>query len=157
MRRIISYIAVLSVLMVLPVTQLDVGKLHPVQVVAIYKEKNWVVLETDTEDKGFGRTARQALQNLKDTSSGIVYLDTAEYLVITKNAEEEAEELRKELKHSVRLCMATKPVDLAETAEFLSAHGGLPKLKDWEKGSEIPVLSTFGDSLIFLKKVEKRA
>ena len=157
MKRILLYIGILIAVMVLPVKPLDVAKLHPVQVVSVYKDNNWIILETDTEDKGYGVTVEQALRNLKDTSTGIVYLDTAEYLVISKDTEEEAEELRKELKHSVRLCMATKPVDLAETAEFLSAHGGLPKLKDWEKGSEIPVLSTFGDSLIFLKKVEKRA
>ena len=33
----------------------------------------------------------------------------------------------------------------------------LPKLKTWEKGKEVPVLSLFGENLIFLKKVEKRA
>ena len=157
MKRILVYIIILAVLLMLPVKQQDVAKLHPVQVVALDKEKNWVVLETDTGDKGYGRTAQQALQNLKDTSTGIVYLDTAEYLIISKNTEGETEELRRELKRAVRLCMADKPIDLAEAAEFLSTHGGLPKLKEWEKGRELPVLSTFGESIIFLKKVEKRA
>ena len=157
MKRIILYIGILAAVLAAPVRPQNIGKMKPVQVVSIYKEDDWVVIETDTEDKGMGGTATQALQNLKDTASGVVYLDTAEYLLLSKEAEAMAEALRRELKPSVRICMATKGVDLKETAKFLDTHGKLPKLKNWRKGQEMPVLSTFGDSLIFLKKVENNA
>ena len=155
MKRVLLYIGILALLLAAPVESADIGKLRPVQVVSVYKENNWVVMHTDTEDKGYGSTAKQALQNLKDTSNGIIYLDTADYLLVTKDTIDAAEELRKDLKDSVQLCMTAKQVDLVEVSQYLSIRGDLPKLKDWSEGEELPVLSSFGDSLIFLKKVEK--
>ena len=157
MKRIVLYIGILVLLLAAPVESADIGKLLPVQVISIRKENGWVVLETDTEDIGMGGNAVQALRNLKDTASGIIYLDTAEYLLLTKDTQEDVEQLRSELKPDLRLCMCNKPVDLAETAKFLSVHGKLPKLKTWKTDVELPILSTFGDSLIFLKKVENSA
>ena len=157
MKRIIIYIGILAMLFAAPLESADVGKLLPVQVVQLRKENGWVVLETDTENVGMGGTAKQALQNLKDTASGIIYLDTAEYLLLTKDTINAAEELREVLKDNVRLCLAAKEIDLAAASQYLSVHGDLPKLKAWSEGEELPVLSTFGNSLIFLKKVENNA
>ena len=157
MKRIIIYIGILAALLAAPAKPLNIGELLPVQVVSIYKENDWAIIETDTENKGIGGTTQQALHNLKETASGIIYLDTAEYLLMTEDAEASVEELRQELKPSVKLCMAAEPVDLAEAAKYLKVHGELPKLKHWEKGRELPVLSTFGDALILLKKVENKA
>ena len=156
MKRILLYIGILAALVLAPVKSADIGKLRPVQVVSVYKENSWVVMETDTDDKGYGGTALQALRNLKDTSNGIIYLDTADYLLITKDTVKAVEELRQELKTNVRLCMVTKSVDLIEASQYLSVHGGLPRLREWIEGEELPVLSTFKNSLTFLKKVEKR-
>ena len=157
MKRIVLYMVILAALFAAPVESSDIGKLRPVQVVSVYKENNWVVMETDTEDRGYGGTAEQALKNLKDTSKGIIYLDTAEYLLLTKDTINAAEELREVLKDNVRLCLAAKEIDLAAASQYLSVHGDLPKLKAWSEGEELPVLSTFGNSLIFLKKVENNA
>lgn len=157
MKRVLLYIGILALLFAAPVASADVGKLRPVQVVSVYKEKGWVVIETDTEDKGYGTSGLQALQNLKDTSNGIIYLDTAEYLLITDATAEVAEELRQHLKAGVRLCMAAKHLELKEVSRFLGVHGRLPRLKEWTAGEELPILSTFGNSLTFLKKVEKSA
>ena len=157
MRRIILYIGILALIVAAPVKPMDIEKLRPVQIVSVYKQSDWTVIETDTGDKGIGGTAWQALQNMKDTSEGIIYLDTAEYLLVTKQTEEAIRELIAELKPSVRMCMTTGVEDLKQAVLYLKAHGGLPKLKAWVKGAELPVLSTFGDSLIFLKKVENNA
>lgn len=156
MKRIVIYIVILAAVVAAPVKQQNIGKMKPIRVVSVHKENDWIIIETDTEDIGMGGTVKQALQNLKDTADGIIYMDTAEYLLLSKDALETVEELRKELKPSVRLCVATKMEDLSETAKYLDVQGGLPKLKNWKNGRELPVLSTFGDSLIFLKKVEKR-
>ena len=157
MKRIILYIGILAALLAAPVERADVGKLRPVQAVYIYKEKDWFVLETDTDDLGIGATAEQALRNLKDTTAGIIYLDTAEYLLLSKDAQEAAEELREELKDSVRLCLMAQKVDMKEAAKYLSAHGDLPKLESWKTGQELPVISGFGERITFLKKVENSA
>ena len=157
MKRILCYIGILAAVLICPVQRQDVGKLCPVQTVAIYKKDHWVVIETDTEDIGYGATARQALANLEDTTSGVIYLDTAKYLLLSKDAEDVVEDLRSELKPSVQMCYAAQQVDLKEASIFLAAHGDLPKLKRWKTGQELPVLTTFGKRLTFLQKVEKRS
>lgn len=157
MKRIIIYIVILAAVIAAPVKQQNIGKMKPVQVVSVYKENDWIVVETDTEDRGMGGTVKQALQNLKDTANGIIYVDTAEYLLLSKDVLDIVEELRQELKPSVRLCIAARIETLSETAKYLDAQGGLPKLRNWKNGQELPILSTFGDSLIFLKKVENSA
>lgn len=157
MKRILCYIGILAAVLSWPVERLDVGKLCPVQVVSVSKKDNWIVIETDTEDVGMGATARQALQNLEDTTSGVIYLDTARYLLLSQDAEGAVEELRDALKPSVEMCIGTQQVDLQEAAVFLAAHGELPRLKEWRSGQELPVLGIFGERLTFLKKVEKSA
>lgn len=71
MKRTILYIGILALIVAAPVKPMDIEKLRPVQIVSIYKENSWTVIETDTEDKGIGGTAKQALQNMKDTSDGV--------------------------------------------------------------------------------------
>lgn len=157
MKRILLYAAILSALLAAPVKRLDVGKLRPVQVVAVYKENQWVVIETDTGDYGIGATAEQALCNMEDTTAGVIYLDTAQYLLLRKGAENEAEQLRKVLKPDTRLCYAQEEIDIMQTGKFLAAHADLPKLKDWKKEQDLPVLTMFRKRLTFLKKVENNA
>ena len=157
MKRILLYIAIIAAVFVAPVKPLDVGELIPVQVVSLSKENGWTVIETDTGNRGMGSTAQSALRNLKDTANGRIYLDTADFLLLGKDTASAAEDLRGELKASVQVCEIAKSVNLTEVGQYLGVHGKLPKLKDWRKDAELPVLSTFGDSLIFLKKVEKRA
>ena len=157
MKRIIIYIVILAAVIAAPVKQQNIGTMKPVRVVSVYKEDDWTIVETDTEDRGIGGTVEQAVQNLKDTANGIIYLDTAEYLLLSKDVLDVVEEIRQELKPSARLCMVTRVGDLSEAAKYLDVHGELPKLKNWKNGQELPLLSTFGDSLIFLKKVENRA
>ena len=157
MRRILLYIVILGATLAVPTESFDIGKLLPVQVVAIYKENDKVILQTDTQDMGIGGNAIEALQDLKDTAAGIIYLDTAQYLLLGEDTAQAVEDLRGELKASVRVCAVEETVDLTETAAFLDAHGQIPRLKEWKSGMELPVLSKTRNSLTFLKKVENSA
>ena len=157
MKRILLYIGIIASVFAVPVKPMNIGKMIPVRVVSLCKENEWLVIQTDTGNKGIGGNTQKALQNLKDTASGGIYLDTAEYLILGEGTEKDAEELRGVLKPSVRLCETAKTIDLAEAVKFLDAHGKLPRLKEWKEDTQLPVLSTFGDSLIFLKKVENKA
>ena len=78
MKRIVLYILLMTAALLAPVERADVGKLRPIETVSVYRENDWVVLRTDTDDVGIGTTAIQALKNMKDSASGIIYLDTAE-------------------------------------------------------------------------------
>ena len=48
MKRIVVYILSLAAAMMVPLEGTDVGKLHPVELVQIYKEGDLVVIVTDT-------------------------------------------------------------------------------------------------------------
>ena len=157
MKRIVLYIGILASVLAVPIRPSNVGELLPVQVVAVYEDQGKIILETDTGNRGVGETASEALANMKASALGNIYLDTSEYLIIGKNAQEGAEALRGELKGSVRVCMLEKPADLSNAALYLDVHGKIPKLRTWQEGVELPVLMPFEDSFIFLKKVENKA
>lgn len=157
MKRILLYIVILGAMLFTPVEASDVGKLLPVQVVAVYSEKGHYIMRTDTQDMGVGETVEQALENMKDTAPGIIYLDTAEFLLLEEQTLQAAEELRPMLRDSVRLCLVEGKIDPGETALFLSAHGQLPQLKTWKPGADLPVLTMREKRLIFSKKTENNA
>ena len=137
MKRVIIYSCILILLLFSPVTKLDVADLEPVEVVYLYKESGNTVLQTDTDAKGKGEDVLAALDDLRQTTSGVVYLDTARYLLIAPDALEQAEALRRELKGKIRVCMAAD-VPLDEAAAYLHTHGKLPTLGSWKQGQPLP-------------------
>lgn len=120
MRRIL-YAGILLAAFFAPVERLDVAKLLPVEAVAIYMEEEEIVLEIDTEDQGRGSTVQEALENLKENATKIIYLDTARYLLVAENAQVQAKELLPYLKPSVRQG-AYVGGSVKEEAKYLDAH-----------------------------------
>ena len=68
-------------------------------------------------------------------------MDTAKYLLLEEGTETVAEEIRTLLKKSVRLCNADQGVELTEVASFLSVHGTLPQMEQWNMGDDLPQLT----------------
>ena len=130
--RWILYIAILASLFLAPLERLDVAKLLPIQAVAVYMDGDAVVLETDTGHKGRGTDVAEGLQNLKKNTPAVVYLDTAEYLLLDKNATDFLEQLKNFLKPSVKICICDASGRVQKVAEYLNVHGKLPKLKDYK-------------------------
>ena len=157
MKRLVIYILLLGAVVAAPAKPLEVGKLRPVQVVSIYKEGNRVVIETDTQDKGVGATAQEALQNMEDTSNGIIYLDTADYLLVTESVLPYVEQLHQYLKDNVKICQQTEPINTKLAAQYLSVHEDLPRLKAWEEGVELPVLEAIEEKKILIEKSKNNA
>ena len=157
MKRILLYIVILGAVLAVPVRPANIGQLLPVQIVSVAKAGGNVILRTDFDNTGEGTTVKEALVDLKDKAAGMIYLDTAQYLLVEEELFSEIEELKEVLKPSIRICATEGVVDLTEAVAYLDVHGQLPKLKWWETGMELPVLSNVRNSLTFLKKVEKRA
>lgn len=120
MRKLLYILISLAVLLA-PVERLDAAKLLPVEAVAITLEKGRIVLTTDTEDRGEGVTAEDALENLKENAKGIVYLDTADILLIGEGAEEPARVLLGYMKRNVKTG-AYSGGNVKEEALWLDAH-----------------------------------
>lgn len=124
--RILLYIVILAVAFSLPVKRLDIAKLEPVEAVAIYEENGRILLKTDQGSTGWGMTVQEALQNLKDTASSIIYLDTADYLLVGENCERAAQQLRKYLRENIQTGLY-RGTDVQEEARFLDVHNNRSK------------------------------
>ena len=140
-----------------PKEKTDVAQLRPVEVVWVMREGDQVILQTDTEDYGAGTNVMLALEALKLTSTGRIYLDTADFLLIGKGAEQDAEALRKVLKPGVLLCGVQDVQPTSEVSQYLRIHGELPKFSGWNSGSQLPLLAVENNRLKLLKKSEIKA
>lgn len=109
-----------------PVTRLDVAKLEPVEAVAVYIEDGQIALQTDGGCVGRGVTAAEALVNLKDEALSVIYLDTADYLLVQDGAQDAARELYRYLRRSVRIG-SYNGGKVEEEARFLDVHGDAAK------------------------------
>lgn len=146
------YVIIVLLLFAAPVQKLDVAHLEPVEVVHVAKEGNIIVLTTDTGAKGMGGTAFAALEDLKNKTAGVIYLNTAEYLLVGDGAVDVIDEMRDLMKGTVKLCRAQTP-NMEIAANYLETHGQLPMLKDWKTGADLPVWN--GEKII--EKKEKSA
>lgn len=146
MRRWIVYALVLALVLLLsPAAKTDVGELLPVELLYIYySNEGTLCVETDTGDFGTGETLDRALSDLKATASGNIFLDTADYLVITKEAAPLLPQLWKILRPATQVCLGAGAD--AGAAKFLSAHKPGVTLNDVRAGMGIlPVLTWTGE------------
>ena len=135
MKRILLYVAALA-LLVLGGQGTDIGRLRPVELVQVMEQNGLLILETDTGDRGWGLTVDQAVGKLKETTPGLIYLDTADYLLLEEGMEKYLPQLRKHLKKGTEMAYAPKGIDLIEVVEYLSVHKPSRTIGKWEKPAE---------------------
>ena len=128
--RLLLYICILALLPFAPVQQLDVAKLEPVQTVAVSVEAGQVVIETDTQNRGQGRTIKEAVEDLEANTPGVIYLDTAQYLLITEEAMRQCEELKSYMTQTVYVSLWDGKGSIETAAQYLEIRRDLPKLRD---------------------------
>lgn len=157
MKRLIFYILITALVVWLPVQGADVGKLRPVQLVEIRREGELVVIRTDTGDRGQGRSAAEALEQLHRTTPATVYLDTAEFLLVHPAAREDATYPAELLKEGVQVFESSGVTDLKAAAEYLSVHSHGISLTAWKQGALPPVLQENEGRFSLLKNIEKTA
>ena len=124
--RILLYIVILAAMLFAPVDRLDIAKLEPVEAVAIYMEDGQVALQTDGESMGIGNTAQEALADLKENALAVIYLDTADYLLLGEGAEGAAQDLRQHLRKTVQTGKYNGG-NVKEEAKYLDVHGNAAK------------------------------
>ena len=155
MKRILYCILIVAA-WVVPTRPLELGKLKPVEVIRIEQNGDQIVIETDTGDSGRGMTINQAIWNLRETTAGTVYLDTAEYILIPKD-ETIAEQISPYLKNTVRLCNWEGEMKLEEVAQYLNAHKPRMVLKQYNVGMPLQTLvGERGKFQLLEKNIEKR-
>lgn len=136
MKQLLVYLAVALGLTLLP-GGTDVGKLAPAQVVQIYAEEEKWVVRTDLGNEGKGESLEEAFGDLQLRTPGEVFLDTAEYLLISGEAAGELPVLKRWLKKNCLVCINDGVEDLESAAAYLEAHPPGQRLKDCANGTEI--------------------
>lgn len=139
MKRIIIYCIILVGILWIPVERMEIRDLEPIQAVWMYREEGEIVLKTDTEDEGRGESVQEALEDMKEKSSGIVYLDTAQFLLVSDNAQEQIGELASYLKSKVKISL-WEGGDLKEAARYMQSHKIGVKLSKWSHEVKLPKL-----------------
>lgn len=152
MNRLWIYGLLVAVALVIPGNRCDLGSLQPVETVSLYKEEGRIVVETDTGAVGKGDTLSAALDDMKDTTAGVIYLDTANYLLVRRETEELIPQIRKYLKGSVRVCRVQAAVKVEEATSYLNVHMPKVKLAGWKTGETLPFLRISDGRLLLDEK-----
>ena len=120
MRKVI-YAALILLSLLIPLKRLDIAKLEPVEAIAVEVRNGEVLLRTDTDSEGKGQTVELALEELKANAQGIIYLDTARFLLVGENAQNEAQEMREYMRNNV-VVAPYNGTDVMEETRRLDAH-----------------------------------
>lgn len=131
MRRWQIYLAGLVVLLLLPEGQgQDVSELRPAELVYINKEAYRVQVSTDMGDSGIGIDLAAAVKDMQENAPGEVFLDTAEYVLVTEETKHLIPELKRYLRPGIRVALAAGEIDPETAPAYLRAHKPSVLLKD---------------------------
>lgn len=132
---------VLALVVFTPFQGKKLAMLEPARLLYVTVEQQLVCVETDTGSQGVGITLQQALNDMQECASAEVFLDTADYLVVSVGALPLVGELSQYLRPGCRICAAVTKVDPEEAAAYLDAHKPNRTLQEANDGN-IPVLMT---------------
>lgn len=140
MKRWIILAAAVAVVLMFPSREAsDVGELLPVELLYIYKEDGCVRVETDTGNLGVGTDLKAALEDLKASTPGEIFLETANYLILSREAVPLLPQLWGILRPATEVCLGVNADTKA--APFLAAHKPGVTLNDIRSGGRyLPTL-----------------
>lgn len=150
MKQLYIYFGILLALLLLP-GGTDAAKLAPAQVVYVQVQGDEIIVRTDMENEGRGADLKEAFDDLENTTSGKVFLDTADYLLVDEASMGYLQELTEWLKGTCLVCKAENVENLLDAAIYLEAHPPGQKLKDCRFGSNALPILTENDGRFCLK------
>ena len=118
----------------MPFTGTDIASLQPVEVLRIQMEGQQILVEMDTGDRGSGESLEAAFTDLKKSTPGEVFLETADYLLINDDAKALLEQLGEYLRPACSVCIEDGIAELESVASFLTAHEPGLTLQEYRAG-----------------------
>ena len=97
-------------------------RLKPVELLYLTGQGNVLTLRTDTGDLGRGQTLSQAIEDLTVSSTGHVFLETTEKIIVTEKTLWTLPELQQIVRPATQVCLGAGRIDPKQAAEYLSAH-----------------------------------
>ncbi len=105
----------------LPHPARDIAKLKPVRAVYLYMEGEALCIETDTGDSGTGPTLTEAYSNMKAKADGELFLDTAEFLILSPDAAISLD-FYDLFRPTCKVVFSNVPPDLQTVSDYLAIH-----------------------------------
>ena len=133
MRKVLYFLLLVATFLA-PVERVEVGKLLPVKAVAVYKNKQGTVLETDSGAIGIGEDVVEALTDLQQSVPAVLYLKTTRYLFVSNDMKASADSIVQQLNNKVLVYICNAEGRVYDTAKYLDAHGEITNLHGtWTK------------------------
>lgn len=137
-------------LLLLPRRGTEVGKLLPVETLLIEKQAGQYRVSTDTGHTARDDSLEKAVDTLRAEAPGILFLDTADYVLLAGEAEECAEKLPNYVRPGTRVYKLEGTVELSKIGPFLKTHGpDTPLYRLQKRELQIPKLTAEGEKLHF--------
>ena len=112
---------------VLPLKTHDVAELEPAHILLIWTENGTVRTRTDSGAEGAGASLEAALADMEERAVGVLFLDTAEHVLLQGNARALMQALAESqrLRPAAKIYLAeTLPEDAEQAAAYLKTHAG---------------------------------
>ena len=130
----------------LPFSGTDVGKLHPVEVLAVSAAEDEIRIETDTGVAGMGETVDKAIENLKLLAAGKIFLETANYLLVQEDCIHLLDDFFGLLRPACQVYAYAGDGRWDGVAKYLESHPSGVTLLGYRQGiKEIPKLLAQGE------------
>ena len=117
-----------------------IDRMEAVETVLIRQTETGIAVETDTGAQGYGENLTQAIENLHSSSSAIVFLETANYLLLSAGTEELVPQLDMFLRPNTLVCKMAAQTDLLEVTDYLKIHPPGIRLIDLKAGHRVQTL-----------------
>lgn len=127
MKKWLCLLALGIIVSLFPGKGTDVGELLPVELVSLTVQREKIVVQTDTGDLGMGETLAEAMENLRAGAPGKVFLETADYLLLSPQTEAWWGQLKTWFRPGTLVYAAGEEVNPEAAVEYLRSHtGGTP-------------------------------
>lgn len=148
MKKWVILAAILLALM--PERGTELGKLLPVETLLIEKEKERYVVSADTGEQAEGESLAAAMAGLQRGAPGVLFLDTADYVLVSRTALDCVAELSDYVRPGTRIYQTVGKPELSEIGAFLRTHGpDAPLFRVKKRTEQLPVLDGEGENFYF--------
>ncbi len=141
MKKMIVILALMAVILPkLGSPATEIGNLEPVTVVQIVAREYAIEVYTDTGAIGRGQDLLAAVDDLKDSASKEIFLDTADYVLLWGDLSREQDTIQRLFRPACGVCRAAPGIDLPSAAEYLKLHSPqrtLGEIRTGEKEDQI--------------------
>lgn len=144
MRNWIYMLLLAATALFFPSRGTEVGNLIPVELIALRMENGVVVASADTGDSGKGKDIDEAMEDLRAGAAGEIFLDTADYLLLSAAFRGSREQLERWFRPGTLVYAAEDQVDPEKAAAYLQSRTGGLALNQLENAVPLETLIPSG-------------